>query len=126
MRLKPLILCLTLGVAPVAAEETPPESGTSLIEEGARLLLRGLMSEAEPMLDEMSDALREIEPALREMGPRLKMLVEMMGDVANYEAPERMPNGDILIRRKPDAPPVPKLPPLPPGNLLDPGGEIEL
>ncbi len=130
MRLKPLLLigpvCLSLSVpaAPLRAEEVPPpESGTSLMEEGARMLLRGLMAEAEPMLDEMGQALREMEPALREMGPRLKELVDLMGDVANYEAPTRLPNGDILIRRKPGAPPAPVLPG---PEAQEPGGEIEL
>jgi hypothetical protein len=119
MRL-PLILCLSLAATPLAAEDPP---GTSLMEEGARLFLRGLMSEAEPMLDEMQRGFREIEPALRDMGPRLTLLVEMMGDVANYEAPERLPNGDILIRRKPGAPPPPALPE---ANRIAPEGEIEL
>jgi len=142
MRLLPLLLiapvCVSLSVVPVAAQEAPPDSGTSLIEEGAKLLLRGLMAEAEPMLDEMGQALREMEPALREMGPKLKVMFDLMGDVANYEAPERMPNGDILIRRKPGAPPVPSLPEpeepapdqpapnQPAPNLLDQGGEIDL
>ena len=134
MRLTPLLLiapaCLSLTLAPLAAQETPPRDGlaSSLIEEGAKMLLRGLMSEAEPMLDELDQALREMEPSLREMGPRLKLLVDLMGDVANYEAPERMPNGDILIRRKRGAPPAPALPDLslPDPNALDQSGEIEL
>ena len=124
MRLTPLLLiapaCLSLTLSPLAAEETP---GRSLMEEGAKLFLRGLMSEAEPMLDEMGRSLREMEPSLREMGPRLKLLVDLMGDVANYEAPERLPNGDILIRRKRGAPSAPALPrPF----MLDQGGEIDL
>ncbi|MBD3764479.1 MAG: AAA+ family ATPase, partial [Rhodobacterales bacterium] len=62
------------------------------IEEGARLMLRGLMSELDPTLQEMGRALQELEPALR-------ALVETMGDIRWYEAPEVLPNGDILIRR---------------------------
>ena len=124
MRLTPLLLiapaCLSLTLSPLAAEETP---GRSLMEEGAKLFLRGLMSEAEPMLDEMGQALREMEPTLREMGPRLRLLVDLMGDVADYEAPERLPNGDIVIRRRAGAPPAPVLPG---PNALDQGGEIEL
>ena len=126
MRLMPTAaICLTLTLSPLAAEEAP---GTSLMEEGAKLFLRGLMSEAEPMLDEMGQALREMEPALREMGPRLQQLVDLMGDIENYEAPERMPNGDIVIRRKAGAPPPPALPApsLPDANRLDRNGEIEL
>jgi hypothetical protein len=134
MRLTPLLLiapvCLSLSFAPVAAQEAAPEDdfGKSLIEQGAKMLLRGLMSEAEPMLDEMGRSLREMEPALREMGPKLKVLFDLMGDAANYEVPERMPNGDILIRRKMGAPPAPALPgpPEPDANRLDQNGEIEL
>ena len=124
MRLVPLLLiapvCLTLTPAPLAAEESP---GSRLMQDGAKLLLRGLMAEAEPMLDEIGRGLREMEPALREIGPRLLQLVDLMGDMANYEAPERMPNGDIVIRRKAGAPPAPALPD---ANLMDQSGEIEL
>ncbi len=124
MRLTSLMLvapaCLTLTLAPLAAEETP---GGSLMEQGARLFLRGLLSEAEPMLGDMEQAFRDMEPALRAMGPRLRELAALMGDAANYEAPQRMPNGDILIRRKPGAPAAPALPD---ANLMDQGGDIEL
>ncbi|MGQ0566094.1 MAG: AAA+ family ATPase [Gemmobacter sp.] len=138
--MRPMLLiapaCLMLTLAPIRAQEaTPPDDGFGrrLIEEGAEMLLRGLMSEAEPMLDEMGQAFREIEPRLRTMGPQLKLLVELMGDGENYDAPERMPNGDILIRRRAGAPPAPALPDLPlplprqpeTGRLI-PEGEIEL
>ena len=99
MRLIPTAaICLTLTLTPVAAQDSP---GSSLMEEGAKLFLRGLMSEAEPMLDEMGQAMREMEPALREMGPRLRQLVDLMGDVANYDAPERLPctTSDVTISK---------------------------
>jgi hypothetical protein len=105
----PLALCLLL--TPVHAQEVTPKTeaddGFSLMQEGAKLLLRGLMSEMEPALDDMGQALTDLEPALRE-------LMVMIGDLRNYEAPEKLPNGDIIIRRKPDTP------------LLAPEGEIEL
>lgn len=105
--------------------EVEKDDGFSLMEEGAKLVLRGLMAEMEPTLNDMEDALAEIRPALEEMGPKLKELVTLMGDVANYEAPVRLPNGDILIRRKPDAPPPPGVgEPLAP--LPGPNGEIDL
>jgi hypothetical protein len=31
-------------------------------------------------------------------------LLALMDDIGNYQPPERLPNGDILIRRKPDRP----------------------
>lgn len=116
-------LILSLSLIPAGAQELPPapvprtDDAPSLMEEGAKLFFRGLMSEMEPAINEMGRLADEIEPALREMGPALRDLAAMMGDVGNYEAPVRMPNGDILIRRKPDAPSLP---------LLPKGGEIEL
>jgi hypothetical protein len=40
---------------------------------------------------------------LDEMGPALTELLDTISDWSNYAAPEVLPNGDIIIRRKPDA-----------------------
>lgn len=77
------------------------QEGKSLIERGAELFLRGLFSELRPQLDEMSKSMQQ---AVQEMGPALEQLRALIDDMQNYEAPVRLPNGDILIRRKPDAP----------------------
>ncbi|NGM45367.1 hypothetical protein G5B31_07440 [Rhodobacter sp. SGA-6-6] len=126
--MKRLILALALCAPLAAAAEEPPkpgqpqDSGTSLMEEGARLLLRGLMTEMEPALDGMAKALEEAKPWLEDLGPQLTELVRLMGDIRNYEMPVMLPNGDILIRRRLDAPPLtPEGPQLP-----GPNGEIEL
>lgn len=116
----PVALLLALPAAAQTPAPPPEDDGFSLMEEGAKLLFRGLMTEMEPAMDEMGRALRELEPSLREMGPALERLVELMGDVRHYEVPERLPNGDILIRRKPDAPPPPAL------TDEVPSGEVEL
>lgn len=117
MRVLPAALALLLTTLPAAAQEA--EEGPGLMERGAELFLRGLMQEAEPALSEMERAFREIEPSLRAMGPALQELVSMIEDAANYQMPERLPNGDILIRRKPDAPPLPQVaPPAPEGIEL--------
>lgn len=118
MKALPLVLLLA---SPLAAQETPPapapeEDGFDLMEEGAKLLFRGLMSEMEPALDEMGKALSEMEPALKE-------LMSLVDDIRNYDAPKVLENGDILIPRKKDAPP-PKL--LPPSGAETPPAEIEL
>ena len=122
-RILPLALCLALAAAPVAAQgtpetapETPPgDNGTSLMEEGARLFLRGLLSEMEPALDDMARALTELEPMMRD-------LVARIDDITAYQMPEILENGDILIRRKPDAPPwQPR-----PAPQADPPAEIDL
>ena len=101
----------------------PDDDGFSLMEEGAKLVLRGLMSEMEPALDEMGKALDEIGPKLEgfgaEVGPKLRQLVAMIDDFKNYDAPIMLPNGDILIRR--NAPLLPRLDPQP-----GPNGEIDL
>jgi hypothetical protein len=123
-----LALVLSLVAMPVLAQDKTPvpsteDDGFSLMEEGAKLVLRGLMTEMEPALDEMGKALDEMGPALEsfgaEVGPKLRQLVGMIDDFKNYDAPVMLPNGDILIRR--NAPLVPK-PEFAPG----PNGEIEL
>ena len=95
---------LMLGLTPVYAEEPAPvpptDEGWSLMERGARLLMQGLMTEMQPALDEMGKALSGIEPALREMQPALRDLISLLGDIRYYHAPEKLPNGDIIIRRK--------------------------
>ena len=39
-----------------------------------------------------------------EMGPALLKMMRTLDSVRYYEAPEILPNGDIIIRRSPDAP----------------------
>ena len=116
-----LTLCL-LCATPLMAQETLPDTpppvaegegegdGFDLMEEGAKLLFRGLMSEMEPALNEMGKALQEMEPALQE-------LMALIDDIRNYDAPRVLENGDILIPRRKDAPALP---------LPGPNGEIEL
>ena len=98
-RIAPALVALMLAAAPAGAEDPPasPEEGFSLLEEGARIILRSLIDEMEPALKDMHKGLGD---AMEEIGPMLGQLVEMIGDVRNYEAPEMLPNGDIIIRRK--------------------------
>jgi hypothetical protein len=105
--LAPLFLVLALG--PAQAQETE-ETDPGLMKRGAELFLRGLMNEIGPELNQMQDSLRDLQPELQK-------LVELMGDFRNYEMPEKLPNGDILIRRKPDLHKPP---------ILPEGPEIEL
>lgn len=125
-----LALALILAATPALAQEATPtpapqaeEDGFSLMEEGAKLLFRGLMSEMQPAIDEMGQAMEEMGPALEglgeEIGPKIRQLIAMIDDFKNYDAPVMLPNGDILIRR--NAPLVPQAEPTP-----GPNGEIEL
>lgn len=142
-----LTMTLVLGLAPAMAQTTAPETvpdtltpapeaptdptpgeGLGLIEEGARLFFRGIISEMEPMLDSLRDRAVEIEPALRalarQMGPALVEMMTRIDDIRHYEAPELLENGDIIIRRSPDAPPF--VPRDPDAQAPAPGEQIDL
>lgn len=86
------IVCLS--ALPMQAEESDMDEGLSLLEQGARLFMKGLAEEMEPALRDLSTA---VEPAIAE-------LLGLIDDINAYEMPERLPNGDIIIRRKPDHP----------------------
>jgi len=75
------------------AQEAPSEEGSSLMEKGARLFMRGLMQEMEP-------ALKDLKGLAQEMTPMMRDLQGLIGDMSKYHAPEMLPNGDIIIRRK--------------------------
>ncbi|MCR9157493.1 MAG: hypothetical protein NXH80_09605 [Rhodobacteraceae bacterium] len=113
-------LALAVALFPLGAV-AQEEEGTSLMEEGAKLFFRGLLSEMEPALRELEGLADEIEPALRsfaeEMGPALRDLMEQVEDWSAYEPPVVLPNGDILLKRKRDAPPLEGLPPPEDGEI---------
>lgn len=88
--------------------------GLSLMERGARMLFEGLAREIEPAMRDMAGDVQDLAVKVRPMMAELARLVD---DLSAYEMPERLPNGDILIRRKPD---------LPPGLELGENGETEL
>ncbi|MES0863597.1 hypothetical protein ABLN87_14690 [Ruegeria sp. SCPT10] len=87
---------------PAFAQE---DDSKSLMEQGAELFFEGLRREMEPALDEllgMADALGPaMQSFLQEMGPALAELAAEIKDWSAYEAPEILPNGDIIIRKKP-------------------------
>ncbi|MFG5381824.1 AAA+ family ATPase [Yoonia sp. R2-816] len=103
-----LTLALGLTVTPVLAEDGEVQEGFNLMEEGARMLMRGLMSEMEPAISELRGSLEDMAPVIgefaREMGPAFTELLSQVDDFRHYQAPEFLPNGDIIIRRDPDAP----------------------
>jgi len=101
-----LITCTPLWAQDDSAE---PSDGFNLMQEGARLFMEGMMSEMQPAIDELADLAGQMEPALRafaeEMGPALMELMTLVDDIRLYETPEFLENGDIIIRRRADAPP---------------------
>ncbi|MEO0370412.1 MAG: hypothetical protein AAF231_03055 [Pseudomonadota bacterium] len=93
--------------SPVVAEE---ENAPSLMERGMELFMEGLRQEMEPALNDLQGFAEEMGPAFRQfgeaMGPMMRDLFEKVDDINLYELPEVLPNGDIIIRRKPDAKPL--------------------
>lgn len=75
-------------------------SGQGQMSKGMQQFLDGMMKEIMPLMDGMKESMND---AL----PRLRQLLGMIGDFQNYEAPEMLPNGDIIIRRKTPLKPAP-------------------
>lgn len=104
---------------PLAAQDGGDDDGFSLMEEGARLFFRGIMEEMKPALDDLQGLAEDAQPALRdfvrEMGPALGEILGRIDDLNAYHAPEVLPNGDIIMRRK-----------TPLEEAEEPQGEIEL
>lgn len=100
-----MIALLCLFSTPSLAEESAEDNGRPLIEEGLRLFMEGMMREMQPALEDLEGMADEMRPALRdfmrEMGPALARLLSDIEDLSAYEPPEILPNGDIIIRRKP-------------------------
>lgn len=80
------------------------DDGFSLMEEGAKLFMRGIIQEMEPAIEELNELSQELEPALKqmmqEMGPAFAELLDKVDDITMYHPPEMLPNGDIILRRK--------------------------
>lgn len=110
-----LAVCIALA-SPVAAQgQGETERGFDLLREGSRLILEGLMDDMRPMLEEARPFFEE------EMLPFLESLGSLIDDLSAYEMPERLPNGDIIIRRSPDHPwPDPDAP------VVGEDGDVEL
>lgn len=106
MRIPVLTFVAFTLVAPAAQAEE--DRGLSLMERGAQMFMEGILKEMEPAIDEFSGLAEEMGPALRQfadqMGPKLTELLNEVEDWNAYMAPEVLPNGDIIIRRKPDQP----------------------
>ena len=93
------------------------DSGTTLMERGARLFLEGILREVEPAMKDLKGLGDSLQPAMRdfvlEMGPALGELIEKIEDFSSYHPPVMLPNGDIIMRKKK------------PKEMADPNGEID-
>ena len=100
-----LMLISAVCTALALPAQTQDASGKSLMERGAELFLEGLRQEMEPTIEDLRGFADQFGPALqsfmREMGPALADLAAQVQDWSAYEAPEMLPNGDIIIRKKP-------------------------
>ncbi|MEP2717420.1 hypothetical protein [Pseudophaeobacter sp.] len=107
--LAPAVLACFVIAAPLSAQDS--NTGSSLMERGAELFWEGLRKEMAPSFEELEGLMATIGPSMQEflseMGPALAEIATKVEDWSRYEAPEILPNGDIIIRRKPDAPTAP-------------------
>ncbi len=103
--MKPIALATALFIAlPATAQDTSPEANDPLLPfleqftDRGQDLLRDLMQDLGPEMDRL----------MAEVMPRLQDLTDTLGGLTAYELPEVLPNGDIIIRRRPDAPDLPE------------------
>ena len=80
-----LALAATLWMTPAQAEDSLGYS------------LRDLFTEMEKMAE---DVLPLMQSWLDQLRPQLEALGDQVEDWSRYEAPEVLPNGDIIIRKK--------------------------
>jgi hypothetical protein len=98
------------GYEPPLADESQPDAqqgdGFDMIQRGLGSLLDDFIAKVEPDLNRLGE---DMSGALSDMAPVLQDLGTLVDDIQNYQAPERLENGDILIRRRSDAPPPPPI-----------------
>ncbi len=91
MRTTPVLAGLALAAALAAAPAQAQSEGEAEKPLSERLeeAIRGLVESVEPALEQLRDTFA---------------VFERVDSLEHYEKPEILPNGDIIIRRKEDAP----------------------
>ncbi|OWU73045.1 hypothetical protein ATO3_15140 [Marinibacterium profundimaris] len=113
--------------APAMAQDDDgaPRDGIDRFFDGLRDGMDGALGTLENWTEEVGPAMRSF---MEEMGPALAEMMDEVKDWSRYEAPEMLPNGDIIIRRKPevapDGPDTPGDPVTPPESEEDDPIEI--
>lgn len=101
-----LVLALSIGSLSVTAQPLRAQEAA----EGQGWIDWGMSFFGDSLAEEVAPALRDMRALAEQFGPAIAPAVEkllgLVDDMTNYEMPEMQPNGDILIRRKPDAPAV--------------------
>jgi hypothetical protein len=104
-RLIPLALAAALLAAPATAQEAEQPG---LLDQGLESLLQNFAQDVQPPLEELlgisATYLGAIQGFLEEMGPAFAEVVGQVDSFAYYEPPEITAAGDIVIRRRADAP----------------------
>ena len=112
-RVSALLCALALSLSP-AMGAAQDEQGKSLMERGAEMFLDGLRQEMEPKFEELLGMAEKFGPAMssfiEEMGPAFMELADQVRDWSRYHPPEMLPNGDIIIRKRPEPEPEPEAP----------------
>lgn len=98
------------AIAQTPYEPPPADNPSGSLESDLDGALDGIMGklleQVQPHLDRLG---RDLNDTVTSFSPVLNELGTLMDDVGNYQAPERLENGDILIRRRADAPPPPPI-----------------
>lgn len=98
-RIPVLAFATLIWATPLAAQT---EENPGLIQRGFDMFFRNLMQDAAPQMQDLSAALDRMAPVLQD-------LAVLVDDLENYHPPKRLENGDIIIRRRDDAPPAPPI-----------------
>lgn len=96
---------------PLQDETSPQDEGLGggledLLGRGMDDIMGNLMNDLGPGLEQLG---QDFSGALGNVTPLLKDLGNQIDDLRYYQAPERLENGDIIMRRRADAPPPPPI-----------------